>query len=100
MKKFATKLAGVLSFLVLAVSDGISADPVCALLAQGPTVWLPLNSNADDLVSGNPSALSGGPTFVAGKVGGALAFDKVDDAVRVPASGGAIFLSVNLAGSN
>ncbi len=87
MKKFATKLAGVLSFLVLAVSDGISADPVCALLAQGPTVWLPLNSNADDLVSGNPSALSGGPTFVAGKVGGALAFDKVDDAVRVPASG-------------
>lgn len=86
MKTYAFKLAALASVIVSTIHSGYSADPVCASISTGPTVWLPLNSAADDTVSGNPSVLSGGPAFVAGKVGGALAFDQLDDAVRVPAS--------------
>lgn len=86
MKTPVLKLAALASVIVSTITCATTAAPTCVSLSQGPAVWLQLDSNANDYVTGNSSVLGGGPAFVAGKVGNALSFDRIDDAVWVPAS--------------
>ena len=80
------KLTFFLSVILSAFSNAPAAEPVCAVVSNGPTVWLPLDGNAQDIITGTQSLLSGSPAFVSGRVGQGLSFDRSDDSARIPAS--------------
>ena len=55
-------------------------------LASAILSWWPLNGDFTESVTGQKAWVRGNPTFVAGKVAGAVQFDKLDDLVIVTAS--------------
>ena len=62
-------------------------DPTnCAPAPSGMVAWWPFDGTAQDIVGGHHGTLLGSPAFTLGKVGQALQFDYVNDAVRVPAN--------------
>jgi hypothetical protein len=67
---------------------GLTVNPVpgCVLPPAGLVAWWSLEADAADIAGANHGVLLGVPSFAPGRVGQGLLFDKVDDAVRVPAS--------------
>jgi hypothetical protein len=64
----------------------LTSPPTCAPAASGLVAWWPLEGNAEDVAGSNDGTLLGAPAFAAGKVGQAMQFDYVNDAVRIPAN--------------
>ena len=58
-------------------SAGKCTGPVCAPPALGLVSWWPAESNAADVINGNPGTIGPGVTFVNGKVGQAFSFNSV-----------------------
>lgn len=56
----------------------------CVVPPDGLVSWWPGDGSSADRVGANPGQILNGTHFVPGKVGGAFAFNGVNDAVRVP----------------
>lgn len=63
-----------------------SSPTNCAAAPAGLAAWWRFDGTGKDSISGTDLVTSGGPAFVAGKVGQALRFDGVDDRARASAS--------------
>ena len=83
--------AALLAAWLLPASTGAAqrapADQlVCVQPPANLAAWWPLDTDAADLVGANHGTLHNGPTFVAGRVGGAIHFGSGNDYVLVPNS--------------
>src|SRR6266487_7197793 len=67
-------LVGGVIVLILTLS-GLAAAQVCVPPPSGLVSWWPGDGNANDIVDGNHGSISGGVTFVPGKVLDAFNFD-------------------------
>lgn len=66
------------------LDTSVDTDPVCAPTPEGLISWWPGETDASDIQDGNDGVLRNGATAGgAGLVGGAFAFDGVDDFVEV-----------------
>jgi hypothetical protein len=64
----------------------IKPPPVCAPAPAGLVAWWPLEGNAADVTGTASGTILGNPAFVPAKVRQGMNFDKIDDAIRIPAS--------------
>ncbi len=92
-------LCGVLLLATFFTVLGCGKDPVATETGTGPKCLAPpdsiigwwaldqLGTTADELVDGNQGDYIGNPSEAAGKVGGALRFDGVDDLISIPDPG-------------
>ena len=63
---------------------GNGVTPVCTPPPANMAAWYTAENSAIDVIGGNSGTLSGGVTFVPGKVDQAFSFDGIDDLVTVP----------------
>src|SRR5512138_2269192 len=85
MKSISLK-ACLLGTCMLALTALSAPGAECVTPPEGLALWLPLDADANDVVTGQEGVTSGLPSFLAAKVSQGLAFDGTDDAIRLSAS--------------
>jgi Concanavalin A-like lectin/glucanases superfamily len=90
LRRCAQGIALTFAALTFLWSAGVAVAQTCVQAPSGVVAWWPFDETsgtaAQDVIGGNTGTYVGGPTPAAGRVGGALEFDGIDDHVVAPDS--------------